>query len=267
MARISSFLFEHGANILHSQQHQDAENGLFLMRTEWDPSESDLDQQNFGSLFSTISVDMAMSWKVSFSDVKTRVAIFVSKFDHCLADLLYRHRMGDLNGEIVLVLSNHPQARTLVEFYRLPFYEIPVTADQKERAEQSQLDLMAKFQIDLIVLARYMQVLSPNFVHQFPHRIINIHHSFLPAFQGAKPYHRAFQRGVKIIGATSHYVTEDLDEGPIIHQDVVRVSHRDQIEDLVRRGRDLESMALSRAVQLHLEHRIVAYDNKTVILE
>jgi formyltetrahydrofolate deformylase len=194
-------------------------------------------------------------------------ALFLSKFDHCLADLLYRHRSGELACDVPLIISNHPDVQTLADFYRVPFYVVPVTKENKSEAEAAELALLSPRNIDLIVLARYMQVLSPDFIRHFPHRIINIHHSFLPAFVGGKPHHQAYQRGVKLIGATSHYVTEVLDDGPIIEQDVVRISHRDTLDDLIQKGRDLEKVVLSRAVRWHIENRILLYGNKTVIFD
>jgi formyltetrahydrofolate deformylase len=208
-----------------------------------------------------------MNWRLELSAVRPRVAIFVSRQDHCLADLLYRHENGELACDVRLVISNHPEARRLAEFHQIPFHFIPVGADNKAEAERQQLALLQEQAIDLVVLARYMQVLSADFVSRYPQRIINVHHSFLPAFSGARPYHRAFERGVKLIGATSHYVTETLDEGPIIEQDVVRISHRDQVEDLIQKGRDLEKVVLSRAVRWHSEHRILVYGRKTVIFD
>jgi formyltetrahydrofolate deformylase len=208
-----------------------------------------------------------MQWRLAYSRVCPSVAILVSREQHCLMDLLYRNRIGELHCRIPLVISNHPDAGDLAAFHGVPFHSIPVNAKTKAEAEAAQLALLEENQVELIVLARYMQVLSPAFVARYPNRIINVHHSFLPAFSGARPYHGAYNRGVKLIGATSHFVTEVLDEGPIIEQDVVRVSHRDQIEDLVQRGRDLERVVLSRAVRWYLEHRILNYAGKTVIFD
>jgi formyltetrahydrofolate deformylase len=206
-----------------------------------------------------------MNWKITFPENKLRVAIFVSHYLHCLADLLHRHQTGELPCEISCIVSNHAAAQPLAEFYGIPFHLTPVTAETKPAVETRHLELLAAGNIDLIVLARYMQILSPKFVQTYPLQIINVHHSFLPAFTGAKPYHAAFARGVKLIGATSHYVTEELDEGPIIDQDVTRVSQADQLPDLIQKGRDLERLVLSRAVRWHLHHRILSYANKTVI--
>src|SRR5262249_5597284 len=205
-------------------------------------------------------------WRIEWSERPHRVALFVSKYDHCLVDLLYRHQSGELPCAIPLVVSNHPEAKRWADFYGVPVFLVPITGD-KAAAERGQLGLRAEHQIDLVGLARYMQILSPEFVAHSPERIINVHHSFLPAFSGAKPYHRAFERGVKLIGATSHYVTAALDEGPIIEQDVVRVSHRDGLDDLLQKGRDLEKVVLARAVRWHIDHRILVYDRKTVVFD
>jgi formyltetrahydrofolate deformylase len=258
-ASVAGFLYEHGANILHADQHQDAEYELFLMRVEWDLADFEVPVRRFGRRFGKVARSFRMDWSLSLSKVRPRVAILVSREDHCLADLLYRHQSGELACDVPFVISNHPQARRHAEFHGIPFHHIPVTPRGKRRAEAAQLALLASAAVDLVILARYMQVLSPAFVRRFPRRIINIHHSFLPAFHGGRPYHQAFERGVKLIGATSHYVTEKLDDGPIIEQDVVRISHRDQVEDLVQKGRDLEKVVLSRAVRWHLDSRILVY--------
>jgi len=267
VAGVSEFLYRHDANILHADQHQDAERGLFLMRVEWELPGFNLDLAEFPRRFAPIADRFDMRWRLERSDQPVRVALFVSKYDHCLMDLLYRHRTGELTCDIPLIVANHPDAEKWATFYDVPFHLIPVAAGNKAEAERQQLALLAEHKIDLVVLARYMQVLSGEFVRAFPHRVINVHHSFLPAFVGAKPYHRAFERGVKLIGATSHYATEDLDEGPIIEQDVVRISHRDGLEDLLEKGRDLEKVVLSRAVRWHIDHRILVYDRKTVIFD
>jgi formyltetrahydrofolate deformylase len=265
VAGIANFLYSHNANILHADQHQDSELNLFLMRVEWDLDGFALDEVGFRAAFVPIAEQFQMRWRLEYSAVKTRLAIFVSKYDHCLVDLLYRHRSGDFNCDIPLIIANHPDARPLAEFYGIPFHVIPVTTGNKAEAEQQQIALLRDHQIDLIVLARYMQILSGSFVSHYPGQIINVHHSFLPAFIGAKPYHRAYERGVKLIGATSHYVTEVLDEGPIIEQDVIRVSHRNSLEDFIATGRDLEKTVLSRAVKWHTEHRILIYERKSAI--
>ncbi len=246
---------------------QDADLGLFLTRIEWDLSGFDLDAKGFARKFAPIARRFEMHWRLEFSAVRPRLAIFVSHYDHCLADLLYRRESGELHCEIPLVISNHSDAQRLAEFYRVPFHHIPTGSVSKQKVEEKQVALLREHSISLVVLARYMQILSPQFVRRYPQRIINVHHSFLPAFSGARPYHRAFERGVKLIGATSHYVTEKLDEGPIIEQDVVRISHRDQLQDLIQKGRDIEKAVLSRAVRWHIEHRILVYAKKTVVFD
>lgn len=264
---IARFILEHGGNIVHADQHQDAVLGLFFMRIEWSLNGFDLDQETFPQAFSPLAEKDGFSWQVVMDQRKPAVAIFVSHYQHCLIDLLYRHQLGELPCQLALVISNHEDARDLTHFYNVPFYYIPVSADRKIAAEEEQISLLTESHVELIVLARYMQVLSPDFVARFPQKIINVHHSFLPAFVGAKPYHGAFERGVKLIGATSHYVTQVLDDGPIIEQDVTRISHRDQLEDLIGKGRDLERIVLSRAVRWHLQRRILCYRNKTVIFD
>jgi formyltetrahydrofolate deformylase len=267
VAAIADFLYAHNANILHADQHQDKVAGLFLMRVEWDLDGFGLGLHRFEEAFAPIAAQHDMTWRLALSSVKPRLAIFVSKFDHCLADLLYRHHAGELYCDIPLIVSNHPDTHWLAEAYKIPFVHIAVTKDNKAEAEQQQHALMSAHHVDFIVLARYMQVLSADFIGKWKNRVINIHHSFLPAFHGAKPYQRAFERGVKLIGATSHYVTEVLDDGPIIEQDVVRISHRDDLDDLVRKGADLEKVVLSRAVRWHIDNRILVYGNKTVVFD
>jgi formyltetrahydrofolate deformylase len=267
VAAIADFLYAHNANILHADQHQDKVAGLFLMRVEWDLDGFDLGLHRFEEAFAPIAEKHRMIWRLTLSSVKPRMAIFVSKFDHCLADLLYRHHAGELYCDIPLIVSNHPDTHWLAEAYKIPFVHIAVNKDNKAEAEKQQQALMAAHHVDFIVLARYMQVLSADFIKQWEDRVINIHHSFLPAFHGAKPYQRAFERGVKLIGATSHYVTEVLDDGPIIEQDVVRISHRDDLDDLVQKGADLEKVVLSRAVRWHIDNRILVYGNKTVVFD
>jgi formyltetrahydrofolate deformylase len=267
VAAVGEFLYRHDANILHADQHQDAERNLFLMRVEWSLTGFGLDLAEFPRRFAPVADRFEMRWRLEDCREPLRLALFVSKYDHCLMDLLYRQHTGELCCHVPLIVGNHPDAEKWAAFYKVPFHLIPVTAGGKEEAERKQLDLLKQHKIDLVVLARYMQVLSPEFVRAYPHRVINVHHSFLPAFVGAKPYHRAFERGVKLIGATSHYATEDLDEGPIIEQDVARISHRDGLDDLLEKGRDLEKVVLSRAVRWHIDHRILVYDRKTVIFD
>jgi formyltetrahydrofolate deformylase len=267
VAAVADFLYRHNANILHADQHQDAERGLFLMRVEWDLSGFDLGLDDCARQFAPIAEQLQMRWRLERSDRPHRVALFVSKYDHCLVDLLYRHQSGELVCDIPLVVSNHEDAQRWADSYGVPFFHVPVAPDSRAEAEKRQLALLEEHRIDLVVLARYMQILSAEFVARWPHRIINVHHSFLPAFRGARPYHRALERGVKLIGATSHYATQDLDEGPIIEQDVVRVSHRDGLEDLLQKGRDLEKVVLARAVRWHIGHRVLVYERKTAVFD
>ena len=265
VAGVANLLYQYGANITHADQHQDPEAELFFMRVEWELEGFDL--AAFREDFETLAAGFQMRWSLNLISQLPRVAIFVSRYLHCLADLLHRHQTGELHCAIPLIVGNHPDAEALARFHGIEFHHVPVDPANRGAAEASQLRLLADSGIDLVVLARYMQILPPEFVEQYPSRIINVHHSFLPAFIGARPYHAAFHRGVKLIGATSHYVTAALDDGPIIEQDVVRISHREQVEDLVRKGRDLERVVLSRAVAWHLDHRILSYGNKTVIFD
>ena len=265
VATIADFIYRHNGNILHADEHGDEESGLFLMRVEFDPKAFDIALSDFSTHFSPIAETFGMKWRLAQSSERQRMIIFVSKYDHCLVDLLYRHRSGELDCDVPLIISNHPDNKEIADFYGVPYRIISVTKDTKAAAESEIHSLMKQVQPDFMVLARYMQILSNDFVSRYPQRIINIHHSFLPAFVGARPYHQAFERGVKLIGATSHYVTEVLDDGPIIEQDVVRVSHRDSVEDLIRKGRDLEKVVLSRAVRAHVENRVLVYGNKTVV--
>jgi formyltetrahydrofolate deformylase len=265
VASVSSLLYRYGANITHADQHQDHEVGLFFMRVEWALDGFDL--AAFQAEFRTTAAELEMQWQLKLRCEAPRVAVFVSQYLHCLVDLLHRQQAGELPCSIPLIVANHKSAESLAQFYGVRFEYIPVKSETKREAEEEQRRWLAEERIDLIVLARYMQILSPEFVREYPARIINVHHSFLPAFIGARPYHAAFQRGVKLIGATSHYVTEVLDDGPIIEQDVMRISHRDQVEDLVKKGRDIEKSVLSRAVAWHLEGRILCYGNKTVVFD
>lgn len=264
VAKIANFIYANGGNIVHTDQHRDQEAGLFLSRVEWQLEGFNLPRPLIGPAFGAIAQPLGASWRLQFSDTVPRIAIWVSRQDHCLLDLLWRHKAGELAGQIPLIISNHPQLQTIADQFGIDYHCLPITADTKAEQEAAQLALLQRYQIDLVVLAKYMQVLSPQFVAEFP-TIINIHHSFLPAFVGANPYHRAHERGVKIIGATAHYVTCDLDAGPIIEQDVVRISHRDEVNDLVRKGKDLERMVLARAVRLHLQNRTLIYGNRTVV--
>ena len=265
VARVSGLLFERGANILHADQHIDHGLGLFFMRVEFELEGFDL--EGFRAAFAALASDLDMTWKLTSSARKPRVALFCSQYLHCMADLLHRWRTGELVCEIPLIVSNHRAVENLAAYYRVPFEHVPVTAETRAAAEARQVALLEQNEIELVILARYMQILSPAFVARYPAGVINVHHSFLPAFTGARPYHAAHARGVKLIGATSHYVTEVLDDGPIIEQDVTRISHRDQVEDLVARGRDLERIVLARAVRWHLDRRILCYGNKTVVFD
>ena len=265
VARVSGLLYERGANILHADQHIDHGLGLFFMRVEFELDGFDL--EGFRAAFAALASELNMTWKLTSSARKPRVALFCSQYLHCMADLLHRWRTGELVCEIPLIVSNHRAVENLAAYYRVPFEHVPVTAETRAAAEARQVALLEQNEIELVILARYMQILSPAFVARYPAGVINVHHSFLPAFTGARPYHAAHARGVKLIGATSHYVTEVLDDGPIIEQDVARISHRDQVEDLVARGRDLERMVLSRAVRWHLDRRILCYGNKTVVFD
>jgi formyltetrahydrofolate deformylase len=267
VAAVSRFLHEHGANIVQSDQYtMDPEGGMFFIRIEFDLLELERRIETLELDFSeVVAHKYVMNWSISQENRKKRLAIFVSKEDHCLLELLWQWQAGDLNADIAMVISNHPDMRDIVESFDIPYHHVPVTAETKQEAEETQLKLVAEGEVDCIVLARYMQIISPKFIEQFPNKIINIHHSFLPAFVGGKPYAQAYQRGVKIIGATAHYVTEELDGGPIIEQDVQRVSHRDNVNDLKRIGRHIERIVLARAVSWHVEDRILVHQNKTVV--
>lgn len=267
VAAIANFLLSYDANIVHADQHQDAPENLFLMRIEWDLDVFSLPMSDFGAAFKPLAAKFGMTWNVALSNRKPKVAIMVSQYEHCLVDLLHRYRIGELNCEIPLIISNHDTCKSLVEFNGIDYHQVVVTKENKAESEAQQLALLQEAEVDLVILARYMQVLSSNFVRHYPNKIINIHHSFLPAFDGAKPYHRAYERGVKLIGATGHYVTDDLDEGPIIEQEVARISHRDSVAGLIEKGRDLEKVVLSRAVRWHLDNRVLSYCNKTVVFD
>jgi formyltetrahydrofolate deformylase len=299
VARVAGLLYERGANILHADQHQDHDLGLFFMRVEWaldgqsngatangeagdrlhrspeghqpprapHSSNDRFDLDGFRTAFAPLAAELGMRWQMTSGQRRTRVALFCSQYLHCMADLLYRWRSGELDCEIPLIVSNHRDVEKLAEFYGIQFEFVPASTAARVETEAQQMQLLARHGIELVVLARYMQILSPAFVAHHPASIINVHHSFLPAFTGARPYHAAHARGVKLIGATSHYVTDVLDDGPIIEQDVARISHRDQVEDLVARGRDLERIVLSRAVRWHLNRRILCYGNKTVVFD
>jgi len=266
-AAIADFIYRHNGNILHFEQHQSSEDSFYFARIEWDLADFQLPLSGFGGKFAPTAAKFDMTWRVAEASYRPRVALFVSRYDHCLADILYRQRNGELKCEIPLIVSNHPDAQRHADFHAIPYHVIPVTKENKPEAERRQRELIEHHRIDLVVLARYMQILSPDFIARYPQQIINIHHSFLPAFLGAKPHLQAYERGVKLIGATAHYVTEVLDDGPIIEQGVARISHRDALEDLVEKGRDLEKLVLSHAVRWHIENRILLHGSRTVIFE
>ena len=266
LAEVTDFITVNKGNIIYLDQYVDHVENIFFMRIEWELKDFLVPQEKIEDYFRTLyGQKYEMDFRLYFSDVKPRMAIFVSKMSHCLFDMLARYTAGEWNVEIPLIISNHPDLQHVAERFGIPFYLFPITKETKEEQERKEMELLAKHKITFIVLARYMQVISEQMINAYPNKIINIHHSFLPAFVGAKPYHAAFQRGVKIIGATSHYVTTELDAGPIIEQDVVRITHKDSIEDLVNKAKDLEKIVLSRAVQKHIERKILAYKNKTVI--
>jgi formyltetrahydrofolate deformylase len=265
VAALSNFVFQHGGNILDADQHAESESGEFFMRLVWELSGFQLDRQATRAGIEVLARQFDLRWELTFSDAQPRVAVMVSKASHCLYDLMLCQQLGDLGGEIVRVISNHDTLADVCRHFDVPLTVIPVERDRKAAVEAEQLALLDGLGIDLLVLARYMQILSPAFVDRWRGRVINIHHSFLPAFAGARPYHQAQQRGVKVIGATAHYVTADLDQGPIIEQDVCRVSHRDTVEDMMRKGRELERLVLTRAVRLHLQRRVLVSGNRTIV--
>ena len=266
LAEVTDFITVNKGNIIYLDQYVDHVENIFFMRIEWELKNFLIPQEKIEDYFATLYAQKyEMFFRLYFSDTKPRMAIFVSKMSQCLFDLLARYTAGEWNVEIPLIISNHPDLQHVAERFGIPFYLFPITKETKEEQEKKEMELLAKHKVNFIVLARYMQVISERMIDAYPNRIINIHHSFLPAFVGAKPYHAAFERGVKIIGATSHYVTTELDAGPIIEQDVVRITHKDTVEDLVNKGKDLEKIVLSRAVQKHIERKVLAYKNKTVI--
>lgn len=267
VASLAQLLYGHGANILDSDQHSDPVEGQFFQRIRFDLSALTTDRITLEAALREVAARFAMDWRLAYANQVQRVALFASRHMHCLYDLLIRYRAGELPCEIAMVVSNHADAAKIAAHFDVPFHHLPVTPDTRDAQEAAVLDLLAGAEIDLVVLARYMQILSPAFVAKYPARIINIHHSFLPAFVGANPYRQAFVRGVKVIGATSHYVTSELDQGPIIEQATLRCSHRDSVEDLVRKGRDIEQQVLAAAVRWHLEHRVLVYAGKTVVFD
>ena len=266
IAVITEFINTNGGNILYLDQYVDRANGIFYMRVEWDLEKFIIPREKISDYFETLYAGKYnMTYGISFTGRKQRMAIFVSKMSHCLYDMLARYIAGEWDVEIPVIISNHPNMQLTAEQFNIPYEYIPVTRENKAEMEQREFEILKKYDIDFIVLARYMQVLSEDFINRYPNRIINIHHSFLPAFVGAKPYHAAYERGVKLIGATSHYVTTELDAGPIIEQDIVRITHKDTVEDLVKKGRDLEKIVLSRAVEKHIQRKILTYRNKRVV--
>ncbi|GAA4818295.1 formyltetrahydrofolate deformylase [Litoribaculum gwangyangense] len=266
IASVTNFIAEKGGNIVYIDQHVDREQNIFFMRLESEFFTESFSTEDFKIAFKTaLANKFEMKWRIYSSEAKPKMALFVSKYDHCLYDLLGRYNSGELNLEIPFIISNHLDLKSIAESFKIAFYHVPVTKETKEDAENKQLELLEKYEIDFIVLARYMQIVSAKLINKYNNKIINIHHSFLPAFIGAKPYHSAYKRGVKIIGATSHYVTEELDAGPIIEQDVTRVTHAHAIEDLIAKGRDLEKIVLANAVKLHANRKVMVFNNKTVI--
>lgn len=265
VSRISHFIFERGGNILDLDEHVDPDEKIFFIRIAWDMKNFTISPSELKEAFKPLAIEFKAVWDIKFAEKKMKLAIFVSKYDHCLQELLWRHSLGEFSAEISLIISNHPDLQPLAEHYHIPYYVFPVTKENKAEQEKKELALLANQEIDAIVLARYMQILSPQIVDIYPNKIINIHHSFLPAFVGGNPYKQAYERGVKIIGATSHYVTEELDEGPIIEQDVTHISHKDTIKDLIRKGRDLERLVLARALHYHCEHRVLVKGKKTIV--
>lgn len=264
---VTGFIFNYQGNVLHLDQHVDRESNVFFMRVEWSLEGFGLPKDIIAAAFKPLADQRQMTWSLHFDNEQRRVALFVTKEGHCLYDLLSRHEAGELPIDIPIIVSNHDVLRPAADRFGIPFVHLPVTAQNKAEQEQRQLDLLAEHGVDTIVLARYMQIVSPKVIDRYTNRILNIHHSFLPAFVGAKPYHQAHARGVKIIGATSHYVTADLDEGPIIHQDVMRVSHEDTVQDLVRLGRDLEKTVLAKALWWHVRDQVLVFKNKTVVFD
>jgi formyltetrahydrofolate deformylase len=262
---VAQFVLEHGGNVIHAEQHTDHAAGIFFQRVEFDLDGSDLARDDVAAAFAPVASRFGMTVSVRFSDERPRLAILASKEQHCVADLLSRYRAGELPGTVVALISNHPEHQALAQFHGVPFHYLPVTKETKPAQETAIVELLQGLEVELVVMARYMQILTPTILDAFPRRIINIHHSFLPAFIGARPYHQAQARGVKLIGATAHYATADLDEGPILGQEVTPVSHRDSVEDLIRKGRDLETVVLARAVRAHLEHKTLVFGNKTVV--
>jgi len=267
VSRISHFVFERGGNILDLDEHVDTYGQYFFLRLAWDMKNFSIAVSEIKEAFTPLAKEFNAEWKINFTGNNLRVAIFVSGYDHCLQEILWRHSLGEFNIEIPLIISNHEDLKPLADHYGIPYYFFPVTKENKIKVEKKELALLKENNIDTIVLARYMQILTPQFVNEYPNKIINIHHSFLPAFAGTNPYKQAYERGVKIIGATSHYVTNELDDGPIIEQDIIRITHKDTVNDLIRKGRDLERLILARALYYHSQHRILVHSKKTIIFD
>ncbi len=267
VAGVSDFIFRNNGNILHADQHIDSETSIFFQRVEWALDGFGIPRERIAEAFRPLAERSGMAWDLRVSDSVPRMALLVSRYEHCLYDLLLRQRSGEFKATIPLVLSNHPDLQPIVDGFGAAFHCVPLSAETRAAAERRMLEVLREHRVDCVVLARYMRILSGDFVGHYPNRIINIHHSFLPAFAGSRPYHQAFDRGVKLIGATAHYVTAQLDEGPIIEQGVARASHRDSVGDLIRKGRDLEKLVLARAVALHLGNRVLVYGNKTVVFD
>ena len=267
VSRISNFIFERGGNILDLDEHVDPIENMFFIRVAWSTKNFSIGVEEIEEAITPLAKEFKASWKIKIAEEKLRTAIFVSKYDHCIQDILWRQNMGEFEIDIPLIISNHPDLEPLAKQYGIPFHLFPINRENKPEQEKRELELLKEHKIDTIILARYMQILSPEFVSKYPSRIINIHHSFLPAFVGSKPYNQAYERGVKIIGATSHYVTADLDEGPIIEQGIIRISHKDSIKDLIRKRRDLERRVLAQAILNHSEHRILVHGQKTIVFE
>jgi formyltetrahydrofolate deformylase len=267
VSRISHFIFERGGNIINLREHVDDETGIFFIRVAWTTENFTIPPEELNEAFAPMAKEFKANWKIHFKERKHHAAIFVSKYEHCIQDILWRFSIGEFGFEIPLIISNHEKLKELAGQYNIPFHYFPITSTNKAEQELKEIELMESMKIDFIILARYMQILSPQLIEQYPNKIINIHHSFLPAFIGSDPYKQAFDRGVKLIGTTSHYVTSELDEGPIIEQDIIRISHKDSINDLKRKGRDLERLVLARAIHLHANHQILIHGKKTVIFD
>jgi formyltetrahydrofolate deformylase len=267
VAKLSQFIFERSGNIVDLDEHVDEDDQAFFLRVMWDMKAFSVPPEKLEEVFRPIASEYHAKWMIRLNQNKRKIAIFVSKYAHCLQEILWRHELGEFDAEIALLVSNHPDLGFLAERYHIPFHVFPITKENKASQETKELELIQRERIDTIILARYMQVLSPTIVGQYEHRILNIHHSFLPAFAGANPYKQAYDRGVKIVGATCHYVTDVLDEGPIIEQDIIRISHKDSLDDLIRKGRDLERLVLARGIRLHLQDRILVDGRKTVVFD